>query len=549
MERARYYLERSHKLLIDILVDTCALDEHVPGVTLFRQEFMPIFHIVIPYIHRWKSLSLKVRDRECKLGARNALSSCGSAPHLEYLQLWHIEDWDSAERLYTQIGPPPVIVFNKSLPALKHIVLIGVNVPWTHSPFLEELETVELALHSDEVRIPYDVWSHMLASSPGLRRLSLHYSGPRASTGDWPGDVINLPGLHELKLTDLDPPYILQVLQRLSMPNVTHLQVELYDREQDFSEFFEYLAEPPAPPATEAEAAEGAAETEVEENAPTPPRPPFFPSLEKLTITALDCTPESFTKFLRSSTVVRQLEISCAKMTDGVFQELWSDRGRDAGPSDLQGKGQDGELADPSAEPVHDSSTAAGPSSARQNPRHSTRASSSDSARTELSVDADTLSTAPTSPLSITAPLEAAQPSQSREGVLLPELDTIRVSGAESHELCAFIRYRQRVGHPVRSWFIDDRIRSEELKHLEAQMIQAGGYEQIHWFEPAEDEDEEVDDEEYDEEGSYASGEEDDEDPVADAGAAATEAPQEPGDLVDEIEEYDEDDDYSDEDS
>ncbi|KAI0087063.1 hypothetical protein BDY19DRAFT_894061, partial [Irpex rosettiformis] len=314
IERASIYLTRSHNHLVDILVDTCAAEEHVPGVTLFRQEFLPIFNTVTPYIHRWRSLTLKVRDRECKIGARSVLSTCGGAPYLEYLQLWHIENWDSAERLFTQIGPPPVVVFNKSLPRLKHIVLIGVNVPWNQSPFLEDLSTVEFALHSEDVRIPYDIWANMLATSPNLYKLSLHYSGPRSATDGWPTDVVKLPGLRELVLTDLDCSYILQLMERITMPGVTKLRLELHDRDQDFSQLLEYFAAPPVPAAADT--------TESGEPEQPEVRGPAFPVLETLVVAALDCSKENFAAFLKATPSIRHLELSGGKMSDGLFQQL-----------------------------------------------------------------------------------------------------------------------------------------------------------------------------------------------------------------------------------
>ena len=131
MQRASTYLNRNRHHLFDVHIDTCAEDEHIPGHTLFRDEFYPVFDIVVPHIDRWRSLHLKVRDLTCKAGARSVLSSCGGAPHLETLHLWHIENWGTPERLYTAIGPPPVVVFDQKLPMLKNIILTGVNLPWT----------------------------------------------------------------------------------------------------------------------------------------------------------------------------------------------------------------------------------------------------------------------------------------------------------------------------------------------------------------------------------------------------------------------------------
>ncbi|THH17890.1 hypothetical protein EUX98_g9043, partial [Antrodiella citrinella] len=243
MERARIYLNRNRAHLIDVHVDTCSQEEHLPAFTLFRDEFDPVFDILVPHIDRWRSLHLKVRDLACKAGARKVLSTCGGAPHLETLHLWHVENWGSPERLYTAIGPPPVVVFDQHLPMLKNIILTGVNLPWTHSPFLQNLTTVQFALHSDDVRMPYDQWHTMLTHSPHLERLSLHYSGPRFGAGDWPDEAILLPGLREVDLTNMDPPYLMALFKRLRMPNVRQLRLELELPDQDFTQFVEFLVD------------------------------------------------------------------------------------------------------------------------------------------------------------------------------------------------------------------------------------------------------------------------------------------------------------------
>ena len=328
MERAHAYLSRSNRLLIDILVDTCAEDEYEEGYNLFRPEFKHVFDILIPQVDRWRSLALKVRDRGCKHGARNALSTCGPARNLEYLQLWHIEDWDSAEKLFTQIGLPPVIIFDKSLPSLKHLSLIGVNVPWLQSPFLEDLTSIDFALHSEDVRIPYNVWANMLATSPRLERLSLHYSGPKACPDAWPETIVPLPNLKELSLTDMDPPYMCEILRRLHMPNVTHLRLELPAQELDvnFDSFLAYLITPPSRPTTNQEARPAAESNE-----------PLFPRLRTLAIHALKCSTESFRRLLEVSSHVTRLELGCRRLSDGLFGELFYLDVQDSGKGKQRG--------------------------------------------------------------------------------------------------------------------------------------------------------------------------------------------------------------------
>jgi hypothetical protein len=532
LERAQEYIIRSQPCLLDILVDTCAADEYRPGINLFRDEFRPVFAMTTPHIQRWRSLSLKVRDSGCKMGAREVLSNCGGAPHLEYLQLWHIENWESPERLYTQIGPPPVVVFNKHLPALKHIVLIGVNVPWPQSPFLQDLSTVEFALHSEHVRIPYDNWAHMLSTSPNLHKLSLHYSGPRSDPDGWPPGVIELPGLRELNLTDLDCGYLLQLFQRLSVPNVVRLRIELNDRDQDFSELFDFFASPAAHSGVHTI---GDQDQEQEETTTTTPRGPMFPALESLTIAALDCSPESFRAFLQSTPSVRHLELYGSKMSPGLFQQLFTCSGPSTSTTRSShggGKGKGKQRA--SRAPMErDEEQEKGGYSYDVRRSGSARASSSDTHRSDES-STGTLSTAATSPRSVHAPLDASSSasgsqtlstSSSTSGprtaagaraargatsggcMLLPALRTLRVSGVSGAQLGTLVRFRERWGRPVGRWYVNERMRDEGLERLAGEL----GVD-------IEDNDEDNDDD--DDDYSEVEGEEEDYDDLEEEGRA-----------------------------
>ncbi|KAH9949868.1 hypothetical protein B0H21DRAFT_777104 [Amylocystis lapponica] len=311
IDRARHYLARSTRHPLNVIVDTCTEDDYQPGHLLFRDEFLPLFDIVTPHISRWRSLVLKVRDLTCKAHARTVLSTCGAAPILDFLQLWHIEEWGSPERLYTAIGPPPVVVFAGSLPSLRTISLIGVNLPWLHSPFLTGLLSIELALHSDDVRIPFNLWRDMLAHSPDLTRLSLTYSGPRSKTGPWTlPERITLPALVHLRLTDLDPPYLCALLRTIHAPALRTLHLELSD--QDFTPFARMLSSPlPAPSADPAaNPDEGltidptalppdlATDPDHEPESASEPGAGPLAALDTLSIAALDCSLASWRALL-----------------------------------------------------------------------------------------------------------------------------------------------------------------------------------------------------------------------------------------------------------
>ncbi|KAJ6525224.1 hypothetical protein DFH09DRAFT_1416558 [Mycena vulgaris] len=301
--RAEAFLGRAainHSL--DILVDTVSPEDHIPGVTLCRDEMRAIFALIIPHVARWRAFYLKVRANECKLVARQALSSCGPAPRLETLQLYHFEDYRTSQNLYLATYRAPVVIFDNILPALKNVSLIGVNLPWAHAPYLQHLHALELALHPDSIRPPHDAWDAMLRRSPRLRRLRLHYSGPRSADEEEEGARICVPALEELSLTDLDPDHLARLLRTLELPRLATLVLDL--PEQDFTGVVEMIAG----------VAAAAAPAAGLLSSPAPSLP--IAALHTLRITALECAPAALGALLRALVTLRVLELDFARVRD-----------------------------------------------------------------------------------------------------------------------------------------------------------------------------------------------------------------------------------------
>jgi hypothetical protein len=367
LPRAKAYLARcsaSATHLLDILVDTVSIADHIPGVNLCREEFNPVFDIIVPHVKRWRSFHLKVCDNDCKVKARQQLSTCGPAPYLETLQLYHFEDYRTVQNLYLATYRPPVMVFDNTLPRLRNVSLIGVNLPWSRSPYLIHLHCLELALHSDNIRPPYEYWDKMLRGSPELQRLSLHYSGPRVADGDpitvWPSakEKIYLPSLAELSLTDLDPDYLCLLMERLVLPSVERLRLNLPD--QDFTPFIELAAgvvEPdvalndgngttpsngttstitPTTPTTTTgpQVTSSLSLTSPTTSTSTSPTTSTtlgclthlpFPAVRKLStlvVTALECSIDSWRALLRAVEDLQVLEMDFGRVGDGFYQVL-----------------------------------------------------------------------------------------------------------------------------------------------------------------------------------------------------------------------------------
>ncbi|KAK7048557.1 F-box domain-containing protein [Favolaschia claudopus] len=291
--RANTFLARVATIhALDILVDTVAISEHIPGVTLCHEEMRTIFALIIPHVARWRAFHLKVRANDCKLIARQELSTCGPAPRLETLQLYHFEDYRTNTDLYIATYRPPVEIFDNSLPALRNVSLIGVNLPWARAPYLQQLHTLELALHPDNIRPPFQAWDKMLRRSPLLRRLHLHYSGPRAA--DDHSSRICMPALEDLELTDLDPDHLTRLLHTLELPRLATLSLDLPEQDlitpspvQDFSSAVELMA------------------------IQSP-----YAALHTLHITALDCASFAFAAFLRALVSLSVLKLDFSRIRD-----------------------------------------------------------------------------------------------------------------------------------------------------------------------------------------------------------------------------------------
>ncbi|THV03049.1 hypothetical protein K435DRAFT_572748, partial [Dendrothele bispora CBS 962.96] len=238
-----------NRFCLDILVLTVARPSKEPQVQAIKEEgqcliddhLAEIFALLTPQTLLWRSFHLRVRDGNCKREARKALGgTCQHASRLQTLQLYHFEDFGSADELHEATYRRPVECFANHVPQLRHVSLIGVNLPWENSPYLTDLHSLELALHLDNVRIPYFYWRKILKESPHLRSLCLHYSGPKKDDLDsWDPDkemqAIRLERLERLSLIDLDSDYLDACLRRLAIPNVKRLELELNSEDQDYT--------------------------------------------------------------------------------------------------------------------------------------------------------------------------------------------------------------------------------------------------------------------------------------------------------------------------
>jgi hypothetical protein len=338
LRRAELFLSRTtSSTLLSIVIDIVSRKKHIPGVTLYHDELHKVADIVIPHLSRFRCFSIKVRDQVGRSAARQRFSKCGGAPNLETLQLYHVEECWTSRDLHLSTVRRPCLVFSGFLPRLKHLSLIGVHLPWENVHFLQGLHNIEFALHPENTRLPYELWDDMLRSSPHLKRLWLHYSGPRtpvapplsppppsAANGSLvvgsdshpPHEPIHLPSVEEISLTDLDPDYVCQLFKHLSTPALSHLSVDLPD--QNFTPFVLQAAG-----AINAPTEEGAMEWDpcLSLSGLTPP-PPLFPHLHTLVVSALECCAESWRSWLISMPSLKVLEVDFGRVSEGFYHVL-----------------------------------------------------------------------------------------------------------------------------------------------------------------------------------------------------------------------------------
>ncbi|KAF9562605.1 hypothetical protein CPC08DRAFT_706641 [Agrocybe pediades] len=319
IKRGRIYLARSCSSptrLLDILIETVSFEEHDDGRTLYDKELNQIFLTIIPQIRRWRTFHLKISDNKCKGTARLYLGTCGPAPFLETLQLYHFENYRTVEGLFQATYRPPVAIFGNSLPRLKNLSLIGVNLQWEKIQYLHGLHHLELALHSENVRISYKIWDRMLRSCPELKTLSLHYSGPKKEIDEppyaWhvPENRIRLENLASLNLTDLGVEYLCTLINGMCFPALRKLSIELPD--QDYSPFIELITRLPASTVQEFNGRRDSTSKLEKVN----PIIPFMSKLEILEIRMLNCSLQSWTGLLQAVHGLRQLEVDFARVPD-----------------------------------------------------------------------------------------------------------------------------------------------------------------------------------------------------------------------------------------
>jgi len=281
--RASTYLSRSKGYPLSICIDVNEQgtdDESVyseqsgyqsPRTNAQLQEVMDL---LIPHTSRWRKFKLVAESYFYFHTVLSRLTDAPPASSLEYLELHHFEE--ELEPEYPSFPYPthktPFVLFDNYAPKLQYVSLYGVHIDWRNTTFLKNLHYLELAYLARDVRPLFDDFFTILRSSPGLQTLDLCMSGPSGLPHEWPAflppppqddhyhehhvpasfntqsrpldEHMILPKLHELKLAYQSPEDLAAFFNRVSMPALHTLEIDLEDFE--YTDFVRnYLIAPP----------------------------------------------------------------------------------------------------------------------------------------------------------------------------------------------------------------------------------------------------------------------------------------------------------------
>lgn len=281
IDKCNEFVRRSGRALVDVMMETVGRKQHEPGFTLGIDEFDVVFDFAHKNSLRMRTFLCKVSDLECKQQARERLHTLPAVPHLETLQLYHLQMWEDTANLVNQTTRAPILVVRYETQSLVNLSLVGVNLAWSLklTPYLAGLKNLELALHAVNVRPNVEEWEDILRHCPDLERLTLHYSGPRMN-GPWTIKPIPLLRLIEISFNDLDADVVCAIIRNSHMPAVRSLTLEL--AEQDATPFITLVSE------------KGSHD---------------FPELRRLRITALDCEVDAWRAFLGTVPKLSELDL------------------------------------------------------------------------------------------------------------------------------------------------------------------------------------------------------------------------------------------------
>ncbi|KAF8133322.1 hypothetical protein EV363DRAFT_1325929 [Boletus edulis] len=163
-------LERSKSLPIDITISYDDLDKYEDDFELLSDADLEIlFAMLIPHIHRWRTIKVTVSEYHHMYAFLSAVSdpSVPAAPQLTTLELYHYEDILGLDAFQHPRMANHLTLFAGSAPLLTRIVLWGVHVDWDQ-PWIasaSNLTDLQLGCHAEDVRPSWAQFSTILRSA------------------------------------------------------------------------------------------------------------------------------------------------------------------------------------------------------------------------------------------------------------------------------------------------------------------------------------------------------------------------------------------------
>ncbi|KAF8432675.1 hypothetical protein L210DRAFT_1059319 [Boletus edulis BED1] len=243
-KRVSTLLERSKSLPIDILVTTPQLGRIVDvSKLLFPADFEFLLGMLIPHIHRWRTMKVTTPTDDLMQELFSAVSdpSIPAASQLTTFELYNQQYIPPSFRVSKHLT-----LFGGSAPLLTRIVLWGVHIDWDQ-PWIasaSNLTDLVLAYHPEATRPSLAQFSAILRNAPALEKLCLRQSGPAMEPSS-PVDFdapIQLARLTDFHLALDGRAHTTWLMRNFTFPALKNLSLGF--GRGDYTEFVEELARP-----------------------------------------------------------------------------------------------------------------------------------------------------------------------------------------------------------------------------------------------------------------------------------------------------------------
>ncbi|KAF8123288.1 hypothetical protein EV363DRAFT_1587424 [Boletus edulis] len=257
-ERVSTMLERGQGFPIDISV-RYEPDEDGPDKDSDKKppsiddNFAFLFAMLIPHIHRWRTMKVTVSDYHHMYAFIRTVSdpAVPAASRLTTLELYDHGDYE----VFDESGLwDHFTLFGGSAPLLTRIVLCGVHVNWGQ-PWIasaSNLRELELTSHPELLRPCWDEITTILRNAPTLRKLNVRGSGPAQDRPGFfmepsPPADLNVP-IQLVRVTDLVLAYMFSsratwFIQKFIFPALENLVLH-FGGDEDYAQVVQELARP-----------------------------------------------------------------------------------------------------------------------------------------------------------------------------------------------------------------------------------------------------------------------------------------------------------------